>query len=280
LPARGGDSVRIAAFNIQTFGTTKIGKPEVVSILARICREFDVVAIQEVRSRDQDIVPRLVESINAPGRYYDYVIGPRLPQDDSSSYREQFAFVFDRERIEVDRHQLYTVHDPHDLLVREPLVAWFRVRGLAPEEAFTFMLTNVHTDPDRAEYEVEQLAQVYHAVLEAGHEEDDIILLGDFNVDDRHLGSLGRIAGMEWAITGDMTTNTRRTAMYDNIVFHRPSTNEFTGRSGVLDFMREYGLSLEQALEVSDHLPVWAEFTAVEGGRRAAVAARPQPASH
>jgi deoxyribonuclease-1-like protein len=55
--------------------------------------------------------------------------------------------------------------------------------------------------------------------------------------------------------------------MYDNLVFDGRATSEFTGRSGVLDLMVEYGLSEEQALEVSDHFPVWAEFSVFESGR-------------
>ena len=58
--------------------------------------------------------------------------------------------------------------------------------------------------------------------------------------------------------------NTRRNKLYDNIVFHRPSTAEFTGRWGVYDVARLHQLSLTQAEQVSDHLPIWAEFSAYE----------------
>ena len=60
------------------------------------------------------------------------------------------------------------------------------------------------------------------------------------------------------------TTNTRRTKTYDNLIFQRTTTGEYTGRWGVLDLQNTYGLSLKQALEVSDHNPVWAAFTARE----------------
>lgn len=43
------DSVKIASFNIQIFGQTKAGKPEVMDILAQIIRRYDIVAIQEIR---------------------------------------------------------------------------------------------------------------------------------------------------------------------------------------------------------------------------------------
>ena len=63
------------------------------------------------------------------------------------------------------------------------------------------------------------------------------------------------------------------TKQYDNIVFHSQATREFIGRGGVDDFLREHNLSMEEALEVSDHLPVWAEFSVYEGGEPGRVAA-------
>ena len=155
-PARSTGSVRVAAFNIQVFGKSKAGKPQVMDVLARIVRNFDLVAIQEIRSSDDDLLPNFVELINSAGAHYDYVIGPRLGRTSST---EQYAYVFDLATIEVDRSQLYTVADPDDLLHREPLVGWFRVRGPPADQAFTFSLINIHTDPDEAEAGVERLGR-------------------------------------------------------------------------------------------------------------------------
>jgi exonuclease III len=267
-PARATGSVRIASFNIQVFGTTKAAKPHVMDVLARIVRNFDIVAVQEIRSKDEDLLPNFVDLINATGSQYDYVIGQRLGR---TSSKEQYAFIFDMATIEVDRTQLYTVADPDDLLHREPLVGWFRVRGPSPDQAFTFSLVNIHTDPDETDEELNVLDDVYRVVRDDGRQEDDVIILGDLNVDDRHLGELGQISGITWLISAT-PTNTRGTAQYDNIVFHRQATREFTGRGGVFDFLRQYNLSLEEALEVSDHLPIWAEFSAFEGGEPGRIA--------
>jgi hypothetical protein len=84
---------------------------------------------------------------------------------------------------------------------------------------------------------------------------------------------LGNLPNVGCAIL-DLMTNTRKTRMYDNIVFHREATREYTGRYGVLDLMSFYGLSEAQALEVSDHLPVWAEFSIYENWRPGSVADR------
>jgi endonuclease/exonuclease/phosphatase family metal-dependent hydrolase len=273
LPAaRSTGSVRVASFNIQVFGTSKANKPHVMDILARIVREFDVVAIQEIRATDQDILPNFVDLINSTGCQYDYVIGPRLGRTTS---KEQYAFVYDMTTIEVDRSQLYTVSDPDDLLHREPLVGWFRARGVPPEQAFTFSLVNIHTDPDETDQELDALDDVFLVVRNDGRQEDDVVILGDLNVDDQHLGELGQISGISWVVSAT-PTNVRGTAQYDNIVFHSQATREFTGRGGVYDFLRRYNLSLEQALEVSDHLPVWAEFSVYEGGEPGRIASRPE----
>ncbi len=270
-PANPGETIRVATFNIQVFGTSKSQKPAVMDILARIVRQFDIVAVQEIRAIDQDILPNFVELINAPGLYYDYVIGPRLGRTVS---KEQYAFIFNQATIEVDRQQLYTVNDPEDLLHREPLVGWFRARGPAPEQAFTFSLINIHTDPDETDQELDILDDVFRVVQRDGRGEDDVILLGDLNVDDRHLGQLGQVSGITWTISG-VPTNTRGTAQYDNILFDSRATQEFTGRAGVFDFMRQYNLTIDEANEVSDHLPIWAEFSVFEGGRIGQVATRP-----
>jgi deoxyribonuclease-1-like protein len=268
---RSAGVVRIASFNIQVFGSSKLRKPKAMSVLAEIVRRFDVVAIQEIRSKSDDILPQFVELVNSTGRHYDFVIGPRLGRSNST---EQYAFVFDTASIEVDRTVLYTVSDPDDRLHREPLVGWFRVRGPPPERAFTFSLVGIHTDPDETDQELNALDDVYRAVRNDGRGEDDIILLGDLNVDEHHLGELGEIPGIVCTITG-VPTNTRGTKTYDNMLFLQAATSEFTGQAGVLDMIREFNLTTDEALEVSDHMPIWAEFSIYEGGRLDGVAERP-----
>jgi hypothetical protein len=48
--------------------------------------------------------------------------------------------------------------------------------------------------------------------------------------------------------------------VYDNLIFDTRTTTEYTGRRGVLDLQNTFGLSIDKALEVSDHNPVWAGF--------------------
>jgi deoxyribonuclease-1-like protein len=236
-----------------------------------VIRRFDVIAIQGIATPRDDLMAIVVEQLNYNGRHFDYVIGPRSGRDAAP---EQFAFIFDAASIEVDRSTMYTVDDPARLLRRDPLVATFRVRGPEPKDAFTFALVNVHVDPQRASGELDALAEVYRAVRNNGLGEDDIILLGNLGTDDRRLGLLGQLPNMTGALSA-VPTNTRGTKMLDNILFNREATIEFTGRAGLLDLMHECNLTMPQALEVSDHLPIWAEFSIYEGGQPGRLATRP-----
>ena len=269
-PMGAGPTIRIASFNIEAFGKTKADKPYVMQTLAEIVRQFHLVAIQEIRTQDEYMLRTFVNLINSNGRRFDFVVGPRLGNTTST---EQYAFIFDTERVEIDESSLYTVGDPDNLLHREPLVASFRTRGVNPDEAFTFTLVNVHTDPDVVNDELQAIAETYRVVRRAGREEDDVIMLGDFNADDSHLGRLGQIPGVTPLVRG-VYTNTRQNRLYDNLIIHQPSTTEYAGRSGVFDVMRQFNLTLAQAEQVSDHFPVWAEFSVYERDYAGRIASR------
>lgn len=268
--AHDGNTLRIASYNIQAFGQHKLEQPQAVEILVHILRQFDLVAIQEVRSKTQDVLPRLIALLNSDGARYDYLLSPRLGRTNST---EQYAFVYDTAALETDREAAYTVNDPDDLMHREPFVAAFRARKAPHDQAFTFTLVNVHTDPDEAQAELNVLDDVYFAVRNDGRGEDDVILLGDFNADDRRLGELGRVPELAGALS-HVATNTRGTAMYDNIFVSTRATLEYSGRAGVVDVLREFNLSMQEALDVSDHLPIWAEFSVFEQGQGGSVAQR------
>ena len=145
LEQRSADQVRIASFNIQVFGTSKMAKAHVVETLSKVIRNFDVVAIQEVRAKSNDIIPSFVKHVNADGSSYQDVSGRRLGRTVS---KEQYTFLYDTRRIEVDTSSVGTMHDPGDRLHRPPLFVRFRSRMVPPEQSFTFWMINIHTDPD------------------------------------------------------------------------------------------------------------------------------------
>ena len=257
------DAVLIASFNIQVFGEAKLAKPQVVDALTRVVRRFDVVAVQEVRAKSDSVVPTFVAAINADGSRYQYVIGPRLGRTAS---KEQYTFIYDSTRIEIDPSSVATLPNPGDKLHRPPLRARFRVRTNPPEAGFSFWLVDIHTDPDEVPQEVDALADAFVSMRSVIPDEDDVILLGDLNAGPPQFGRIKQIPGIGWAVSGT-TTNTRRSKTYDNLIFDRTATTEYTGRWGVLDLQETFGLPLDKALEISDHNPVWAAFSPWETQR-------------
>ncbi len=272
--SRQGNTIHIASYDIQAFGPAKFGKPLAIKVIVDLLRKFDVVALQDVRSDRDDQLPRLIELLNATGRHFDFAIGPR---QGPAGAEEQFAILFDAASVALDRTTVCTVTDPGHRMSYAPLLASFQVRGPKDDEAFTFTLVDVNVAAQRRDNELAALADVCRTVRRdgvAGRVEDDVILIGNFNADDQHLGMLGDMPDTSTAISS-VPTLTRGTRMCDNIVFNRRATVEFTGRAGVVDLMHDFNLSMTQALEVSDHLPIWAEFSVYEGGQVGHMAERP-----
>jgi hypothetical protein len=152
----------------------------------------------------------------------------------------------------------------------------FRTRVTPADQAFTFWLVDIHTDPDEVPQELEALTGVFQSMQALRPDEDDVILLGDLNAGPPEFSSFKRIPGIGWAVSGT-TTNTRRSKTYDNLVFAQPATAEYLGKWGVLDLQSTFGIPLDTALEVSDHNPVWAAFYPAETRSSAAVNMAGQP---
>jgi deoxyribonuclease-1-like protein len=275
LGPKSNETIRIATCNIQVFGEKKsttrvVDGVDVMGSLAQIVAGFDVVAIQEVRGGDAMAIQRLVDLLNASGGNYTATLSRPIGR---TSQTESYAFVWDRARIMLMPDSAYVVQDTSDRMHREPMVATFQTRTVPADGRmpFSFTLINAHTDPDEVtdratSNEISVLDDVFVRVRQYEYEssgEEDCILLGDLNVDRRGLGELLQIPGLI-SIAADFTTNTRGDKTYDHIMIDPNMTREFTGRFGVYDMKRELGLTEQQALLLSDHLPVWAEFTAYE----------------
>ena len=256
---------RMATFDLGGLDESKLGSLRISDVLLRLLPRFELIALEGIRGKNQGVLVRLVEQINAAsGRQYTFATCPTQRRDGVEHYS---AFVFDRAALEVDQATVHFVEDPLGRFRHRPLAGAFRVRGLDPALAFTFVLIAVDTNPDNPGPELDLLADVIRAVRKKMPGEDDIIMLGDFQADDNHLGGLNGILGITAAISGTPTT-TRGTQLADNILFDRRATVEFTGRAEVVDLIREFDLTIDQARDISEHLPVWAEFSSYEGGQK------------
>ncbi len=252
-------TVKLAAFNIQTFGTTKASKPEVMEVLSKTIRNFDIVAVQEIRDASQTVLPALRDAANKMGSsQYDFVVSERLGRTTS---KEQYAYIYNKETIELIGAP-YTYPEPssNDMFQREPYVANFKAKN----GNFDFMLITIHTDPDTAAQEINDLPAVVDYAKGRQQGEGDIIVMGDLNADcdyfDENSPSLLKSSDYYWVINNSIDTTTKATVCtYDRIILTSQAT-DFTGDSGVFRFDEAYNLTYDTTISVSDHYPVYATF--------------------
>ena len=295
-PAIGDPVIRLATFNIKTFGPKKTSDPWVMNRIADIVANFDVIAIQEVRGSEGEPIRSLVDRLRSRGRHYAAVVSD--PIGLGSSYTESYAVMWDRASVEMIAGTDFVVTDPMERIAREPMACSFRCRvdPAVGRRGFTFTLLNVHTSPDEVRRNIENssmnvLDDVFVNVrryVAASMAEDDVILVGDLNVDADHLGELGsmpRIKALAPVAAGDrpgagdtrrvggsrsettraaVPTNVLGTEVYDHIILDVDATTEHNGVAGVASIGSMFGLSMDDALKISDHQPVWAEFSVYE----------------
>ena len=273
--------IRVASFKLNP-QVSSSQSDWAIGLLANICRRYDAIAFQDVGADDNYWLDMLADRMNSIGvepsqstpltggnsSDYSYISDKSGASGLASDQAKiQSAILFNRRTLELDQSQWYTVNDPDRILNRAPLVGCFRTRGPAADQAFTFSLVNIQIDGRQPEQELNYLGEIFRAIREDGRGEDDVLIVGDFHASDRGIRTMRKRAGLTWVVS-NRPTNMLNTAQSDTLVFNDVATVEFTGRGGVFDFMRRYNLRLDDALLVSDHLPVWAEFSVFEGDAR------------
>ena len=254
------ETLRLGAFNIQIFGKSKAAKPEVMEVLGKIIRTYDVVAIQEIRDKSQTALPALVDVVNANSSApYDYVVSERLGR---TSSKEQYAYIYNNQTVElVGTPHTYPEPNNTDPFHREPYIASFR----ALDGNFDATLITIHADPDEATDEINALDDVVRYAQSTYPDERDFIVMGDLNADCSYFDedSNSTMHGSEyyWCINNSVDTTTKSTnCTYDRIILTNPAVPDFTGGADVFRFDVEYGLNVSETTRVSDHYPVYAEF--------------------
>ncbi|XP_076998266.1 deoxyribonuclease-1-like 2 [Tamandua tetradactyla] len=258
LGPAGAAALRIGAFNIQSFGDSKVSDPACGRVIAQILAGYDVALVQEVRDPDLSAVSALMEEINSVSQHqYRFVSSEPLGRD---HYKEMYLFVYRKDVVSVV--DTYHYADPEDTFSREPFVVRFSAPGSAAEE---LVLVPLHAAPHQAVAEIDALYDVYLDVIDKWGT-DDILFLGDFNADCSYVRPQDwpaiRLRSSEvfkWLIpdSADTTVGSSDCA-YDRIVAcgARLRRSLKPHSAAVHDFQEEFGLDQAQALAISDHFPV------------------------
>ncbi|XP_028853508.1 deoxyribonuclease gamma-like isoform X2 [Denticeps clupeoides] len=259
-------SLKICSFNVQSFGEKKMSKPEVMDVIVECIDRCDVMLIMEIKDGRGLAFPKLMAELNrkygSTRNEFSFVISARLGRN---TYKEQYAFIY-RPRL-VSVTSVYQYPDmqsgDEDVFAREPFI----VRFSSPKtEVKDFVIIPIHTAPEAAVREIDELYDVFLDVKQRWRPEN-FIIMGDFN------GACSYVPKKQWCnirlrsnssflwLTDDRVDTTVKVSTrcaYDRVVLHGEKMIQAVKQTSVevYDFKEAYGLTEEQALAVSDHFPL------------------------
>jgi endonuclease/exonuclease/phosphatase family metal-dependent hydrolase len=252
LPPVPQGQIRLASWNIRIYSTGSRDDSELALIADRL-QQFDLIAIQEVR--DEEVVRRTLDILKSRGQAYEAMVSPPIGR----GVKERYAFMWRPEKVfALDAGMVFA--DPDDVFIREPFYASF-VAG-----SFDFTLISIHVifgdgiGERRAENVL--LDDVYRTVQDADPNEQDVILLGDFNLQPEDSGMSEVEALLDPVYTGAVRTTISDASLYDNFWWDPKFVSEWSGDSGVEHFDEAvFGNDDDAAsLALSDHRPIWVTF--------------------
>ena len=252
-------NLKLASWNLHELGRTKSDVE--IDLMARVLRDYDVIAVQEVVARDPAgarAVARLADALDRLGADYDYRVSDPT-RSSSPALRERYAFLWRTASVAlVGRPKLMRAYAK--AVEREPYLAEFSWRGKRLRVA-TFHARPHDEQPERELALLRDLPDRY--------DDAPLFLAGDFNLASRHtVFAPWRERGYVLAVEGQATTLRLRPGAdgprdlfareADNILV--PAHRVHHREGGLLDvpaFLR-HDLPLTRAL--SDHVPVYAVF--------------------
>ncbi|XP_061114689.1 deoxyribonuclease gamma-like [Conger conger] len=258
-------SLKICAFNVRSFGEAKANNRRVMALLVKIIARCDLCLVQEVRDSKGTAIPTLVRGLNSldKSHSYSHVDSKRLGRN---AYKEQYVYIYRTDMLHVqERFQYESPMEANetDVFSRDPFIVWFHSPNTLVKD---FILVGQHTCPKNAMREMDELYTVFQAVLRKWKTEN-VMFLGDLNaacgyVTIKGWGSvrLRSDPKFHWLIGDkeDTTVREKTHCAYDRIVVRGKEllSGIVANSAQPFNFKREFQLTEEEALEVSDHYPV------------------------
>ncbi|XP_059125605.1 deoxyribonuclease-1 [Peromyscus eremicus] len=266
-------TLRIAAFNIRTFGETKMSNATISSYIVKILSRYDIAVVQEVRDSHLVAIGKLLDELNRDKPdTYRYVVSEPLGRN---SYKEQYLFLYRPDQVSVlDSYYYDDGCEPcgNDTFSREPaivkffspftaagqlqsrLVSGYYGPGMSAisSEVREFAIVPLHAAPTDAVTEIDALYDVYLDVQKKWDLED-VILMGDFNAGCSYVSSsqwssirLRTSPAFQWLIPDSAdTTVTSTHCAYDRIVVAGALLQSAVvpNSVGPFDFQEAFGLT-------------------------------------
>ena len=226
------DTVKIANWNLQVFGTSKASNSDLMQTYTSIINDYDIIFIQEIRDKSGTAFTQLCSMLSN----YSCVSSSRAGRSVS---KEQYGVVY-KHGINITSIRDFNP-DSQDRWERPPVKIKFSINGY-PLTAY-----NLHSKPSEVQEELEYLE---NAVMDSGN----VLILGDLNADCSYYNNEKETEfdSWNWLIKDDEdTTVAKSDCAYDRIILNADATEEY----------HDYGIYKKSITkDVSDHYLVWVEM--------------------
>ncbi|XP_033730171.1 deoxyribonuclease-1-like, partial [Pecten maximus] len=258
------ENLRISAFNLRMFGDARAENTDVVEILAKIIRRYDISILQEIRDKDGSAFKLLMNEINGNTDEYASDLSQRLG---TSHIKEEYAVVYRKDTVRLD--DTYQYPDPdYDYFERPPFSV--KVHLKTADELDEMAIIAIHTKPTEAVEEIDKLVDVSKNTSDYWNGLKNILIAGDLNAGcsyvttkEMKIISLRKDKRYSWLIGDDVDTTTSGSdCAYDRFVASGDQLKAaiVPGSAREFKFEEEYNLSEKQMKEVSDHYPIELEI--------------------
>ena len=247
--------VSICSWNLKDFGKTK--NDSEIDFIANTIRDFDILAIQEVVAGDPGgakAVARLADALNRKGAKWDYTTSD--PTSGTSYKSERYAFIWKTSKVsKIGNAWLEKQYSSE--IDREPFFTTFKFKG----KFFTLVNFHAITQSKQPETEIK-----HFKFLPAEYPDLNLIFAGDFNCPQSH-SVFNPLKAMGYKpVFIDQKTSLRHKCInddclaseYDNVFYNESKIK--VENSGVIHFYKAFS-SLAKAEKVSDHIPVYFQFS-------------------
>lgn len=257
-------TITIASFNSLHLGWNN---QKDTTVYCSVLAKYDIIGLVEVMNTEiLDKVKNRLDSMTSV--HWEYVVSDK--KIGPSTYKEYYAIMYRTDKTRFVEGSSRVWNDEGDKFDRDPFIATFKSGN------FDYTIILIHTvfgdNISERRGEAAELAAVFMAVQDEDPKENDIILMGDFNLPASDAGwqNLKAVSTMQYEIpeTTLTTLNSKGnlSSSYDNIWFQGQFTNwEYAGTANAdyyytVTFKDDPNPGKKAFKTVSDHVPVFAVF--------------------
>ena len=246
--------VKLVSWNIQNFGKSK---SEVeINFIANTLKNYDIIAIQEVVAGygGAQALAKLADELNRKGSKWDYVISD--PTSSSAYKTERYAFIWKTATLnKIGKAWLEKKY--HLEIDREPFYCTFEYK----KNKFTVVNFHAITKSKQPETEIK-----YFKFLPVEYPNLNLIFAGDFNCPQSHtvfiplkkMGYQSILVNQKTSLKQTVKKGKYLASEYDNMFYNTSKINSIN--KGIISFYKNFA-SLKEARMISDHIPIWFEFS-------------------